>query len=271
MKLGLSSYTYTWQVGVPGYQTLDESLTVMGLLDKAKQAEVNLIQVCDNLPLDKVSKEQLAKIKETASDFGIDIEVGTQGVDQEHLLKYLDIAEYLGSDILRIILEKEDGKLTIEEGINKIKKVLAEFSKKNISIAVENHEKYTSRELSTLIGEIDSPYLGICLDTVNSFGALEGPEQVIARLAPYTINLHIKDFEISRLSHQMGFTITGAPAGYGRLDIDSLLATIRNNGKKSNAILELWTPYTNSIEETINKESEWADKSIKFLRGKIDE
>ena len=65
----------------------------------------------------------------------------------------------------------------------------------------------------TLSRRSQLPYVGICLDTVNSFGSLEGPEVVIETLAPYTVNLHIKDFDIRRTDHNMGFTIFGTPAG----------------------------------------------------------
>jgi len=117
-----------------------------------------------------------------------------------------------------------------------------------------------------LIRELNSSYVGICLDTVNSFGALEGLEQVVKELAPYVLNLHIKDFNIARVDHQMGFCIVGCPAGEGRLDIEWLLNIIKREGKNPNAILELWTPFTENIEKTILKENEWANKSIDFLR-----
>ena len=108
--------------------------------------------------------------------------------------------------------------------------------------------------------------MGICLDTVNSFGALECPEQVIAELAPFTINLHYKDFTIERLSHMMGFQITGTPAGKGMLDTEKLLSILKEKECASSVILELWTPFTETVETTILKESKWAEESIKYLK-----
>ncbi len=63
----------------------------------------------------------------------------------------------------------------------------------------------------------------------------------------------------------MGFTIEGCPAGEGQLDIPWLLGMLSGLGRCPNAILELWPPPEASLEETINKEKVWAEKSIKFL------
>jgi hypothetical protein len=50
------------------------------------------------------------------------------------------------------------------------------------------------------------------------------------------------------------------------LNIDWLLAELRRAGAEPNLILELWTPYMGSVEETIRLEQEWADRSVRFLK-----
>ena len=105
--------------------------------------------------------------------------------------------------------------------------VLPVFAAASVNLALENHGLHTSRELADLLRGIGNPVLGCCLDTVNSFGSLEGPEQVIRNLASHTICLHLKDFVIRRHPHQMGFEILGAPAGQGRLDIRQLWAAVK--------------------------------------------
>jgi sugar phosphate isomerase/epimerase len=121
------------------------------------------------------------------------------------------------------------------------------------------------KDLAAIIKRFESPYVGVCLDTVNSFGALEHPEQVVSELAPYVLSLHIKDFDIKRIESKMGFSIIGSPAGEGRLDIDGIIEQVRKCGKNPNIILELWTPFCENIENTIVIEAGWALKSIRFL------
>ena len=138
-------------------------------------------------------------------------------------------------------------------------------------MALENHDRFTTHDFLHILEIINSPYLGICLDTVNSFGALEGPEVVITALAPWTVNLHVKDFIIRRADHLMGFTIEGTPAGRGHLNIPSILEELVKHGRSPNAIIELWTPPETSLDETIAKEHCWAQESVRNLRAFIQD
>jgi L-ribulose-5-phosphate 3-epimerase UlaE len=97
-------------------------------------------------------------------------------------------------------------------------------------------------------------------------GAGEGIAEVVRTLAPFTINLHLKEFVIRRVSHKMGFVVEGLPAGEGMLNIPNLLDAIEKTGKCKSAILELWTPPSETIEETIRKENDWAEQSIVNLK-----
>ena len=63
----------------------------------------------------------------------------------------------------------------------------------------------------------------------------------------------------------LGFSVTGCPAGEGRLDVDGILGELGKHRKDPNLILELWTPFSGTIEETISIEEEWAAKSVRFL------
>jgi L-ribulose-5-phosphate 3-epimerase UlaE len=106
---------------------------------------------------------------------------------------------------------------------------------------------------------------------VNSFGALEGPEVVVDALAPYTVSLHVKDFTIRRVDHQMGFVVEGSPAGQGRLDIPWLLESISEAGCEPNAIIELWTPPDPDLPATIAKEEAWARESVTYMHRLVPE
>jgi hypothetical protein len=50
-----------------------------------------------------------------------------------------------------------------------------------------------------------------------------------------------------------------------------LLERLRALGRDPNAILELWTPPGTTLEETIAREGEWAEESIRYLRSLIPE
>jgi hypothetical protein len=96
-------------------------------------------------------------------------------------------------------------------------------------------------------------------------GAGEGLETVISRLAPLTVNLHVKEFSVERVHHMMGFVIEGKPLGKGMLPIAELIEKVSSTCHT--AILEQWTPPESTIEETILKEKTWAIESIHYLKS----
>jgi sugar phosphate isomerase/epimerase len=175
----------------------------------------------------------------------------------------------LNSRLLRIITDRGDSKPDAKQVVVGIKSVLPEFAGAGVSIAIENHDRFRTWELIGIIEEIGSPNVGICLDTANSFGALECPGQIVTALGPYALNVHVKDFTITRIRNGMGFTILGRPAGQGMLDIDMVLRKLAEGGRNPDVVLEQWTPFDSTIEKTAAMEDEWAVIGIAYLKEKI--
>ena len=249
MKLGISTYTYTWAIGVPHYQPPKNPLSALGLLELANHLRVKVVQFADNLPLHLLSLEDLKQVRDAAEDYGLEIELGTRGVEPKELLTYLELAEFFEAKIVRTLLHSNTSNPDLEQAYEWLSEVTPEFASSNVAIAIENHDRYTARELAQLIEAVDNPYVGICLDTVNSFGALEGPKWVIDQLGPYVNNLHFKDFDVVREKHQMGFNIYGTrQVVVGNADwlLDELAST-----EKTQPTLELWTPFAGNVEATI--------------------
>lgn len=264
MRLGISSYTYTWAVGVAGYPPT-QPLSACGLLQWAARLGVEVVQIADNLPLDQLSERELVELEHAAQDMQIHLEVGTRGIAPAHLLRYLDIAQRLASPILRVVVDTPDHQPSAAEIVATLRPLATVFASAGVTLAIENHDRFQAEALRSIVAALGN-WVGVCLDTVNSFGALQGPESVVAILGPQTVNLHIKDFTIQRAGHKMGFSIEGCPAGGGRLDIPWLLRSLKTMGRDPNAILELWTPPEPELAATISKEQRWAEESICYLR-----
>lgn len=269
MRLGISSYSYTWAVGVPGNMP-ETPLTAFQLIDKAVELNVDLLQIADNLPLELLDREQLNGIYNYARNKGVSLEMGGRGLTPEHTLQCLQTAEILNSPILRMVIDQKDFEPDLKSIIAIIKALIPEFKKRNIRLAIENHDRLKALEFKYILDKVNSEWAGICLDSVNSMGAGEGFETVSEMLLPYTINLHLKDFIIRRVSHKMGFVIEGTPAGKGMLNIKPLVKELKRLNKCHSAILELWTPFQSDVSETIKLEEAWAKESIKFLKTVFD-
>jgi 3-oxoisoapionate decarboxylase len=272
VRLGVTSYAFTWEIGVPGFVFPEadagapERLTALGLLDRAVSLGVGIVQVLDNLPLHLATTEELSAIRDRADALGLLLEVGTRGIDPAHLRAYLRVALRLGSPFVRIVVDTATVRPSPSEVVATLLEVVPEYDGAGIGIAIENHDRFPSAVLLSILKLIGSPGVGICLDTVNSFGALERPEIVVATLGTRAVSVHVKDFEVRRAPHAMGLIVEGEPAGRGRLDIPWLLSEVRGFGRDPNALLELWTPPEETLTATIAKERRWAEESIAYLR-----
>lgn len=232
----------------------------------AADHDVHRVQICDNAALHEMSPTSLSDLKAYADDRGVAVDAGTRGVAPGLLLAYLDLATGFKSSLVRSIVTKEDEAGGRDKLIGQMRETMKAYEDAGVILALENHDRHTCREMTELIEAVDSPNLGICLDTVNSIGALEGVEQVLSQLGPLAFCLHVKDFVIERLPHQMGFQLTGAPAGTGALDLPDIFERMRVWGRAKSVILEQWPPFAGSIEETTALERDWGEISIDNLR-----
>ncbi len=267
-QLGLGSYGVAWAIGVSGsgYEAPANPLDAFGLLRLTHELGLHVVQIADNLPLHTLSNAERAALRAEAAQHDIMIEVGTRGIHPDHLQMYLAIARDFASPILRVVVDTADHHPAPEEVVALLRPHLPEFAASGITLALENHDRFKAQTLVDIITTLDHPNVGVCLDTVNSFGSLEGPEVVIPTLAPFVVNLHIKEFIIRRLDHNMGFTITGVPAGQGMLDIPRLLKQLQSSGRSFNAIIETWLSPSETMAATIAQEADWVQQSVAYLR-----
>lgn len=268
MKLGLGSYAFAWSIGVPGHPPA-RPMDAFALLEEARRLGLRVIQVCDNLPLTALEPARLDEFERQARAAAIAVEVGARGLQANVVRAHLPLARRFGCPFLRLVTDLPGDEPSPEEVVRRLRMLLPEFRRAAVKPALENHDRFSAGTLAGIIEEAGREEVGICLDTVNSFGALEGPEVVVRTLAPYTVNLHLKDFAIERVASNLGFTITGKPAGSGRLDVPWLLARLRAEGRDVNAILESWPPFGPDLEATITRERAWAESGVQAMRAFI--
>ena len=266
MRLGIGSYTYSWAMGIPGYDNGRPRITCVDIINRAAERRCDLVQLCDNAFLERMPSEERSMLGQQCRSLNLGIQVGTRGVDPANVSAFLGIAMETRSDLVRSMLPKEGYGTDLNDAIAMLKEVMPAFEKADILLSLENHDRHTCRELRTVLDRVGSRHLGICLDTANSYGVTEDVSRVIDTLLPVANCVHIKDFSIRRISTQMGFHLGGAPAGMGMVDIKKIMDGYAGMGEKGAVILELWTPYINDLEETIALENRWAELSLEYMR-----
>jgi sugar phosphate isomerase/epimerase len=265
MRLGIGTYTYTWAVGVPGHLP-EHLMTAAEIVKKANAAGLRCVQIADNLPLEQLATEERHELAEFADGRRVAIEVGARRMTPEHLGRLIDVAAFFGSHTLRFALDGPGFEPSMDDVIAVVREALPRLREAGVRLAIENQGRLLAEEFREIVKQTDEAQVGICLDPVNSMGAGEAVREVVRLLAPHTLNLHIKDFSVRRVSHRMGFVVEGTPAGQGMLDVRWLLEEVRGHGRCESAILELWTPPESDPEKTIVKEARWAEESLRYLK-----
>ncbi|MGA2097565.1 MAG: sugar phosphate isomerase/epimerase [Candidatus Acidiferrum sp.] len=270
MKLGIGSYTFMWSIGFPGAEP-ENPMDAFGLLEMAIQLGVGTVQLGPNLPLSDLPDIDLDRFLNRARYEHIQIEMATRGMDPHHLRRQLTVAQRAGSKMLRTVPESEAGDpLTSPALKDHLENILPELERTQIQLTLENGT-IPARLLADLLDRLDSPWIGITLDTVNSLAIPEGTDEVVGALARHTSCVHVKDFVVLREWHRMGFKVEGRPAGRGQLKLPAILQSLGQAGVSPLAILELWPPEQSRLGDTIGLEHAWARESIQYLRNYLAE
>jgi sugar phosphate isomerase/epimerase len=271
VQLGIGTYAFPWAIGVPGHNPRNP-LREIELCQRAVELGVRVVQFADNLPLTRLSSDELDALEGFCRDRRLAVELGTRGILTGDLPAHLALAQRFHAPFVRLVLDADGHEPSVAEAARLLRPHVEAYARAGIRLGIENHDRFSAADLLHLIEDLGTDRTGIVLDTVNSLGALETPEVVLRALAPFVLNLHLKDFTIRRVPSQMGFVIEGCPAGRGRLNIPSLLAELSRANPHYDtmtAILELWTPMAATIEETIQCERRWVEQSVRRVRSFI--
>jgi sugar phosphate isomerase/epimerase len=265
MQLGISTFTYGWAVGV-ATDGPNKQLNGQLLLNQAGRMGIRLVQVGDNCPLHELTTDQWTAFHERAVREGIRLEVGARGMTENHLHRYIALTQRLKSRLLRFVIDGPTYEPPADRVVGLLREAVSALEQAGVTLGIENHDRLMAREFAHIVEQVSSERVGICLDTANSLGAGEGLAEVVRTLAPYTVNLHLKDVGIRRLPHQQGFQIDGRIAGRGMLNIPWLVEAVACHGRCQTAVLEQWVPPEADDAATVAKEAVWAEESLTYLK-----
>jgi len=263
MRVGLASYAFRWAIGTRDF-TPSDPLTPFGLLGKAAALGAEVVQICDNLPLDSLSGSELTDLAQRAAELGLILEVGIKGSRPEHLRRNLDVARRLGARLLRVVLTDAGWEPSFDEFVAIFQSLLPNLRAVGVTIAIENHFHLLPTELACLIEAINDPLVGVCLDPLNSITKLVGVAETIDVLAPFTVSVHAKDAVVTR--PRTGFYISGCQLGKGLVDLPSMLAAVRAAGRSPNVLLEGWMDRLDDEAATLVQEEAWVRQGVAYLR-----
>ncbi|MDQ3149148.1 MAG: sugar phosphate isomerase/epimerase [Chloroflexota bacterium] len=92
-------------------------------------------------------------------------------------------------------------------------------------LGIENHKDWRVDQQVELHKRYSSEFLGVTLDTGNNMSVLDDPMETIEKLAPYTVNVHLKDMAVQE--YEQGFLLSEVALGEGMLDVKRMVDTVR--------------------------------------------
>jgi sugar phosphate isomerase/epimerase len=233
-------------------------------LEKAAALGAEVVQICDNLPLDNLPDRTLADLAQRAAELGLILEVGIKGSRPEHLRRSLDVAERLGARLLRVVLTEAGWEPYFDEFVTIFKSLLPDLRAAGVTLAIENHFHLLPAELARLVEAINDPLVGVCLDPLNSITKLVGVAETVATLAPFALSVHAKDAIVTR--PRTGFYIAGCQLGEGLVNLPAMLAAVRATGRSPNVLVECWMDRLDDEAATLAQEEAWVRQGIAYLR-----
>ena len=263
MRLGISSYTYPWATrlaaGEPGRMNAHD------LIDQTRAFGLDVLQLADAVALHALGDAEIDAIGAHAVRTGVSLELGTRAESAEQIQAYLTLAAQLNARLLRVSLRGQASAAAIEL----IGSAVPQLEAVGVRLVLETHETLRAQQLLHIVETVASPWVGVCFDTANSLGCLEGAAQVFATVARHIVNVHIKDVRARRNADNSGFVIEGVPAGQGQIDLPDLFAQLRALDRPLSLILENWVPGEATLAATLEKERLWAAEGVAYCRGKV--
>jgi len=271
MRLGITSHAFRWAIGWADFVQKDR-LDIAGFLDQCQRLEgVGGVQICDNLQPEELANEnEERRAVEVAISEGCFVELGAQGTDPAYLKTMLTLSKELGATVLRVAtaVTRNGTARSVEEQLRdvegRIRAILPLARRLGVRLAIENHWEVTSSQLLDLVTSINDEHVGVCLDTANSVASAEDPLATVDLLAPYALNVHLKDFRIERDLRRdpAGYRIIGTALGEGWLPIEEVLRRVRTKSPAESYHVELFLDRAVSESETIAQERDAVARSV---------
>lgn len=290
IKLGMHTYTLhffglgeSWGFGKDYY--FPQTMTLMELMDKAVEWELDGLQIT-KVDLGSTDLSYLAEVKAAAKErdlfleFNSSFQAGSDSRVNCTIEEALRITEAIGGELTKFSLDivrprilygscmHPDVMRQLAIRYEQFKKELPLIEELGLQIAIENHTDTYADEVLWLIKQLDHPQIGACIDTINSYIVMEGPEAAVEKMLPYSVCCHFCDDLI--VVDPMGVHDVGVASGQGSLDMPKILKRIKEASPMDRIIFENEIPFLRPdepIEEARAREMKACEESIAYLRN----
>jgi sugar phosphate isomerase/epimerase len=191
---------------------------------------------------------------------------GTDPAAADDLVRHIAIARDIGAQVMRICCggrrtRPADWQSHRDALLPLLRSVVGPAEEHGVVLAIENHIDLLADELVELITTIDSPWLGVCLDTANNLRMLEDPQVAAKKLAPYARATHVKDITAKGGDPREFAFWPSVPLGRGVIDLATIFAYLREAGYAGLLALEI-----DYLHPAYSDDAQAVAQSIDYMR-----
>ena len=219
-----------------------------------------------------------AKEKNLYLEYNMSLDLGNFGIGIQHDLgDGLNTALAIGADVLKVSMDllrprprtgsRFHPKVMpyLKETVNRLKVAAPIAESYDIRLALENHCDSFSEEILWVLKEVNHPFVGACIDTVNAWHMAEDPMNAIENLAPVAFTNHFRDDRIE--FRRDGFRVRGVAVGDGDIDMKKAYNIIQAQSPTNRINIETEMGINlDDREMALRLELETIKKSIHFCR-----
>jgi len=205
-----------------------------------KNVELNLLYP------DQITPSYVSKLKQRCADAGLNsisvqsTSFGAEGrhavmKDYSHKLLMMQHARQLGCQIVKFTGSKRGTKGGLKSIIQVCKELAPAAEEMGVLVTLENHtgnNLETIEDYDTIFAAIDSPNIGLCLDTGHFEGSGIRLSEVVERFHSRTLHVDLKDCEAFGKGHK------SVPFGKGTTDFDTFLTQLMESGYQGYLVVE---------------------------------
>ncbi|WP_420645075.1 sugar phosphate isomerase/epimerase family protein [Candidatus Leptofilum sp.] len=281
MKVGIDSYCFHRYFGeVYPHQTAppeDEKMTMEDFLTFAKKLDVDGVSL-ESCFFPSFDKGWFLDLKAQLDEYGFDrvyawghpdgLEAGKNRDEFNSMVKQIEYANWIGAPVMRVVASSlmfrfEPHGPQIDILVDWFKEAIKVAEEYDVKLAVENHIDYTADECVELLDRVDSPYLGLNLDTGNFLRLLDDPVEGAKKLADRVYATHIKDLKpVKGLDAREWYFFSSTPVGEGLVDNQKLAQILYDANYEGFLAAE-----TDSLHPDYENREHWAvEQSVKELK-----
>ena len=240
VPIGLCVYGIAYIAGFAGRGTPRANprpLDAIGVLELAAQFGLNAVE----LPFGYIHPQEdeaiLRAYCEQASEKGLRVISAGLPIEVEPFRRHLALCQRLGITTVRCVLSSvlcgdrrpigglEGWQRHLDEKIGILKELAPIAEDAGVRIGVENHQDATSADLVYLCQTVNSPNVGVTLDTGNPLAVAEDPVEFARTILPYLVHVHLKDYRMT--ASPEGYRIFHCAIGAGVVDYPALFDLFR--------------------------------------------